>query len=103
MKFKIIIESAAKADMRGILKYIAETFKVPPTAQRIYRSIKKQILTLEKMPLRNPLANDEILAARHLRLMPVENYTVFYIVDEERKQVHILRVLYNRRDWQNLL
>jgi len=33
----------------------------------------------------------------------VDNYIVFYIIDEERKTVTIVRILYTRRDWENLL
>jgi toxin ParE1/3/4 len=89
--------------MRGILRYITETLKEPVIAQRIYSSIKKQIMALDQMPLRFPFVRDELFAARGLRKMPVENYFVFYVVDESLKEVHILRVLYNRRDWQSLL
>jgi len=38
-----------------------------------------------------------------VRKLFVENYIVFYIVDEDKREVHILRILYNRREWQTLL
>jgi toxin ParE1/3/4 len=78
------------------------------TAKRIYYSIKKQIMTLNSLSFRYPLVDDETVVARGLRIMPVENYFVFYVVDEPHvdephKEVHVLRVLYNRREWENLL
>ena len=103
VKFNIIIETTAVSDLRGILRYITETLKEPVIAKRIYYSIKEQIMTLDKMPLRYPLVLDNSFAARCLRKMPVENYSVFYRADEVKKEVHVLRVLYNRREWQNLL
>ena len=102
-KFKIIVEITAVSDLRGILRYITETLKEPAIARRIYYSIKEQIMTLDKMPLRHPLVLDKSFAARGLRKMPAENYSVFYRADEDRKEVHVLRVLYNRREWRNLL
>jgi toxin ParE1/3/4 len=98
-----MIEITAAFDLRSILKYITEILKEPVTGKRIYDSIKKQILTLEQMPLRYPLVGDEVFAARGLRKMPVENYFVFYVADEKRGEVHVLRVLYNRREWRDLL
>jgi len=38
-----------------------------------------------------------------VRFMPVESYNAFYIIDEEKSVVHILRILYNRKEWQNIL
>ena len=100
--FKVILETTAISDLRGILRYITENLKELATAKRIYRSIKEQIMKLNKMPLRHPLVIDETFAALGLRKMPVENYLVFYVADESQKEVHVLRILYNRREWQNL-
>jgi toxin ParE1/3/4 len=101
--FRVIIETTAISDLRDILRYITETLKAPQTAQQIYISLKGQILTLDHMAFRYPLVNYETFAARGLRKMPVENYLVFYVADKAKKEVHILRVLHNRREWRNLL
>jgi len=102
-KYDVIIEPTAESDLRGILRYITKTLKEPVTAERIYFSVKDQIMTLDQMPRRFPLVRDELFAVRGLRKMPIENYSVFYVADENTKEIHILRVLYNRREWQNLL
>jgi len=102
-KFDVIIEPTAESDLRGILRYITETLKEPSTAKRILYSVKEHILTLDQIPLRYPPVRDELLAARGLRRMPAENYSVFYVADENLNEVHVIRVLYNRREWQNLL
>jgi len=102
-KFEVIIECTAHNDLRGILRYITDTLKEPNTAKRIYKAIKEKIEKLDQMPLRYPLVRDDVLAARGLRLMPVENYSVFYVVNETEERVNVLRVLYSRREWQNLL
>ena len=62
-----------------------------------------QILTLNKMPFRYSVVNEEPYRSMGVRRIPVENYTAFYVVDEEGKTVHIFRILYNRREWQYLL
>lgn len=102
-KYKVVFEPLAVSDLRDIVDYIATKLKEPEIAKRIYTSIKKQILSLEVMPYRYKLVDDEPFCKTGIRKLPVENYTAFYFVNEERKTVHIFRILYNRREWQNLI
>lgn len=55
------------------------------------------------MPLRNVLVADDILSYKCIGKIMVDNYIVFYIVNEESKTVTIIRILYGRRNWINLL
>ena len=102
-EYKIVIEETAHNDLVGILTYISDTLHEPNTAMEIYSSIKKEILTLNKMPLRHTVVNNEPYRSMGVRKIPVENYTAFYVVDESTKTVHVFRILYNRREWQYLL
>ena len=101
-QYKIEIAQPAVQDLQDILGYISNTLKEPATAQRIYTSIKTEILTLASMPERNRVVDDEPYAAMGVRRLFVENYVVFYVVDKGRNCVHVLRVLYNRREWQSI-
>lgn len=40
---------------------------------------------------------------RGLRILPAENYLVFYLVDEINRAVKIYRIIYGKRDLQNQL
>ena len=102
-EYKIVIEETAENDLVGILSYISDTLHEPGIAMKIYGSIKKEVLTLNKMPFRYAVVNEEPYRSMGVRRIPVENYTAFYVVDEEGKTVHIFRILYNRREWQYLL
>ncbi len=93
----------AVSDLNGIVKYISKILKEPTIAKRLYASIKKQIFSLEHMPYRCKLVNDEHFCKMGIRKLSVENYTAFYFLNEESKTVHIVRILYNRREWQHLL
>ena len=102
-EYKIVIEQTAENDLLGILSYISDTLHEPSIAMKIYGLIKKEILNLNRMPFRFEVVNEEPYRSMGVRRIPVENYTVFYIVDENEKTVHIFRILYNRREWQYLL
>ena len=102
-EYKVIIELPAQRDLQSILHYITDTLKEPVIARRIYTSIKEQILTLSQMPLRYSVVKDQPYAAIGVRKLLVENYIAFYIINEAKCEVHVLRILYNRREWQNIL
>lgn len=102
-EYKIVIEKTAENDLIGILTYISNTLHEPNIAKIIYASIKKEILSLNMMPYRHAVVNEEPYLSMGVRKIPVENYTAFYVVDENEKAVHIFRILYNRREWKYLL
>jgi plasmid stabilization system protein ParE len=102
-KYKIVIELPAQRDLQDILCYITDTLKEPVVARRIYTSIKEQILALSQMPLRHSVVQDQPYATMGVRKLLVENYIAFYIINEAKCEVHVLRILYNRREWQNIL
>ena len=102
-EYKIVIEQTAENDLLGILSYISDTLHEPSIAMKIYGLIKKEILTLNRMPFRFEVVNEEPYRSMGVRRIPVENYTAFYIVDENEKTVHLFRILYNRREWRYLL
>ena len=47
-EYKIVIEESAENDLVGILSYISDTLHEPNIAMKIYGSIKKEVLTLNK-------------------------------------------------------
>lgn len=46
---------------------------------------------------------DEYLRNKGYRKLIVDNYIVFYLIWEEKKQVIIMRVLYGKQKYENLL
>jgi plasmid stabilization system protein ParE len=102
-KYKIIIERPAENDLADILLYITKNLHAPDTAKRIHSSIKKSILSLDQNPRRYRLIEEEPYAYLGVRFMLTENYVVFYIVQNDSREIHVLRVLYKRRQWQDLI
>ena len=103
MEYEVILEATAVLDLYEILGYITDVLKAPESAERVVLSIEEKVMSLSFMPARHQIVNDEPYASMNVRLMPVENYIAFYIIDEARRKVHIFRILYNRREWRNLL
>ena len=101
--YNIQITESAEKDIYEIGSYISKELLEPETAKKVVSEMAKGIITLEDMPLRNAIVADDRLAYKGIRKILIDNYIVFYIVTEESKTVMIIRILYNRRDWLNLL
>ena len=101
--YHIEITKPAEQDVLDAAKYIDEQLLNPVAANRLLDEAEKAILSLDNMPSRHALVNDDVLARLGIRFMPVLNYLIFYTIREERKTVVIQRFLYNRRDWGAIL
>lgn len=102
-RYKIEITQPAENDLREVKRYISNELMEPDTAKRVVAKIGEVIMGLSELPLRNALVADERLAFKGIRKIIIDNFIVFYIVDEENEIVTIIRILYNRRNWIDLL
>ena len=101
--YQIRITKAASADLEKIAHYIAINLQEPITALKQINRIKAAIISLQAMPERHNIVADKYLAAKGIRIMPIDNYLIFYIADKTAATVNIIRVLYNKREWEVLL
>lgn len=102
-RYNIEITEPAENDLYEIGSYIAKELLEPDIAKKVVDKVGNAILSLEEIPMRNAVVADERLALQGIRKFIVDNYIVFYIVTEEHKTVTIVRILYSRRDWINLI
>lgn len=102
-EYKVMISKAADADLEKIADYIAISLQEPATALKQMGRMKDALLSLQAMPQRHSVVYDKYLASRGVRLLLVDNYLVFYTVNNAAATVSIVRILYGRREWENLL
>lgn len=103
MKYKVTYTAAAKKDLRNIFRYISEKLLSTQNAVGQTERIMTAIRSLDTMPKRNRLYEKEPWHGRGLRFFPVDNYLVFYKVDEETEMVYAVRIMYSGRDIHKLL
>lgn len=94
-KYSVKLLSRALRDLDGIYSYIARTLQEPGTALKLVDRLEDAILSLERMPYRCPERRRGIYANRGYRQLFVENYTVIYRVDEDKKTVLVITVRYS--------
>ena len=98
MKYEVFTTEQAAADLRAIFEYIAYELLAGENAIKQLNRLEEAILSLDEMPERYHLYDKEPWRERNLRIMPVDNYLVFYIPQDDDKTVTIIRVMYGRRD-----
>jgi len=101
--YSVNITKIAEEDILSAINYIANVLKAPMAANKLLDDIEKQEEVLENMPNIYPLVHDEYLAAKGLKFVIIRNYLLFHIVNEDEKVVSVIRFLYGRRDWKNIV
>lgn len=98
MNYVIMLTPWAKADLDEIFRYIAVDLQSLQNASGQLDRLEKAIASLNQMPARFRLYDKPKWRERNLRIMPVDNYLVFYIPDNEKNTVTVVRVMYGGRD-----
>ena len=75
---------------------------MPDTACRLIEQIYTALNSLSAMPERYPLSRDMFLAKQGFRLLPINNYLAFYVVDKTENLVIVHRVLYGKPNYIKL-
>lgn len=98
MTYAVHVAARAADDLRDLFAYIAFALQSPENAAGQLDRLERGIASLDQMPERFPLYDRGPWPSRGLRVMPVDNYLVFYVVDQKERLVTVVRVLYGRRD-----
>lgn len=101
--FKIIITPDAEADLYEITKYIAYTLSAPDVAVKYARTIRNEIQKLAYTAMSFATVEPEPWHSQGLRKIIVKNYYIYYIPNESTLTVHILNIIYARRDQLKIL
>lgn len=101
--FKVLMAQPAVNDLREISLYTSKELREPIIAKRLISEIKEAVMSLCEFPNRHALVSDDYLAAVGMRKIMVANYIIFYVISEKDVTVTVVRILYARREWINIL
>lgn len=97
-KYRIKVTMQAKEHLMLIRQYIAVELKEPTSAQKLLELLKSEMLSLETMPHRVKCIDEEPWHDLGFRKIKVKNYYIYFVIDENNKEIQILAVIYVRRD-----
>ena len=101
IKYNIVYSKESKQDLIGIKQYIKYNLQEPDIAQKLISKMREEIDNLKYNPEIYSIINDDLIKRLEIRKMIVNNYIVFYRVKKDN--IEIVRIMYGRRNWINLL
>ena len=101
--YKVGYSVDALDDLREIYSYIANELFVPETATAQLGRIRKEVRSLDFMPARYALVEWEPWHSMKMYQLPVDNYIVHYLVDDEEREVTVARILYGGPDIEGII
>ncbi len=98
-KHAIRLLRAAEEDLKGIMTYIA--LDNPSAAAALADKIEKRLSGLSSYPLLGKIPDEYELANMGYRFLVVQNYLIFYTIEEWVIWVH--RIIHGARNYVSLL
>ena len=99
--YNIEYSKESKEDLIRIKQYIKYNLQEPETANKLISKIRKSIKTLKDNPNIYTIIDDDVIRKLEIRKLIVDNYIVFYRIKNDN--IEIVRIMYGRRNWINLL
>ena len=99
--YKVIYYPIAMDDVSNILDYISKDN--PPVAIELIDKIDNSIQSLSEFPYRGIIPRDFHLKSKKYRMLIIDSFIVFYIVNESLTVIEIMRVLSSKQNYSALL
>lgn len=101
--FNLKFSTKASDDLEQIYIYISEKLFADVAANRLLNKIESSIMRLMIFPYSCSFVLDDLLKSKGYRKLIVDNYIVFYLVNEIVKEVVIMRILFGAQNYQDIL
>lgn len=103
MTYKIQLTPMVITQAKEIKNYISIALSSSIAAKNWINHLKESIKKLDEMPNRFPIVDEEPWKTRKIHRMNVDNYFVYYLVDEGAKVVAIQTIIYAKRNQIDVL
>lgn len=93
----------AEADLDDIVGYIAVKLANPKAVADFMDKLQEAIKEALAFPESGSLVSNEYLLITEVRKKLVGNYIMYYLPDTAEKEIYILRIVYARRNMDEIL
>ena len=102
-KYEYQLTKRAESDLDGIVSYIAVELANPQAASDFVDKLQDNIEEARAFPESGSLVHNEILQVENVRKKLVGNYIMYYLPDTGEKIIYILRIVYGKRNMDEIL
>lgn len=101
--YKIEYLPIAKKDMYDIIYYISNQLKNPTAAKKLAKKFLDGEKSILSFPYGVSVYNSRKKLIHEYRNIKVDNFLIFYIINENTKTITIVRVLYQKMNINTIL
>ncbi len=102
-KFSYRFSQRATDDLNDIVSYIAGNLSNQKAASDFVDTLQAAIDDLRAFPESSPHVSNEYLPDMDIRKKSVDNYILYYLPDYTEKVILILRIIYGRRNMDEII
>ena len=103
MSYTVRLTDTAKQDLREIAFRIAEPSKDIEIAKRLAGELREVCKKLDTFPNAGAIPKDRVIRSAGYRFTVHKEYLIFYLVDEEEKQVNVMAIFNAKRDYMRVM
>ena len=93
----------AETDLDEILSYISIELSNPDAAASFLKDLQTVLTSICSVPKIGRIVENEFLPDKEIRKSLVGNYVLYYLPDIKEKRIYVLRLLYGRRNLDELV
>ena len=103
MSYTVRLTDTAKQDLREIAFWIAEQSKDKEIAKRFVGELRETCKKLDTFPNAGAIPKDRVIRSEGYRFTVHKEYLIFYLVDEEKKQVNVMAIFNAKKDYMSVM
>lgn len=100
--YKLVFAPEFARDLDSTFEYISHVLCADKAAKELMKEIDDSIMNLKNMPYMYPECNEPLKSLGYRKIV-VKNYILIYEVDDEKKNINLLRIFYGRSDYMRFL
>ena len=101
-QYQIVFTKTAKRDLWEITYYISIVLQNKSASKNLRVKIYDKAYQVGTFPYANSVYENKHIKYQY-RSFRVKNYRLFYIIDEKQKEILIMRIMYKKRNFNELL
>ena len=104
MAYNVRIMEKAEHDLSEIVTYFTDKLYNLKAAESLLEEFLKEKMNIADNPYMYPLSNNLVLQSKgYHRFLFKKNYIALYLIDDDEKEVSIMRIFYAKREYANLI
>lgn len=102
-KYKVIVTPQAARQIKETARYIKYVLCAPMAAEAFLKTIQESIASLDQFPNRIGLTTEEPWHSYGIHKMVIDNYLVYFWINEELYSVHVIAFARGNRNQHQIL